>query len=358
LLSRIWRGSRFKKAAEGRRTPRRFAFMGTTGFCASFWSAPALWRFFMASRGSGDLEWTTGGGGSNVGRVTGISGGELGRGLNFNDTQFRELVQIWKRHSTMKEIMKEIIEVRVDKECGTTEVLIRVPHFENFGQRLGELERKASEAIQMQPEAESSAEIEAVVAAAHELRKKSLESLKKLYTDKLNILPDGHERKMVMQALSSIVKMENEPVEEDDEQEVEAEQPDKNQFVHDLQPLRVSLPEKVKWNKATEAQIDNFLTAWPTIRPLVLNATFRFYRKLYPKLVEIFGVDGGYELTIPKPMSADVVADLFLISSVYFHEDGSIGLGGHCTWDDEHGYGVRINKGKITKVGYESEAFD
>ena len=36
------------KAAEDSRTPRRFAPTGAVGACASFWTAPALWRFFLA----------------------------------------------------------------------------------------------------------------------------------------------------------------------------------------------------------------------------------------------------------------------------------------------------------------------
>jgi hypothetical protein len=39
-----WRSAR-AKAAEGRRTPRRFAHAGPSAIAPASWSAPALWRF-------------------------------------------------------------------------------------------------------------------------------------------------------------------------------------------------------------------------------------------------------------------------------------------------------------------------
>ncbi|MFN7140762.1 MAG: hypothetical protein ACK4UN_15605, partial [Limisphaerales bacterium] len=59
--------------------------------------------------------------------------------------------------------MKEIINIEKDEELGMTEVYIRVPQFENFGQRLGELEKKASEAFQNLDEPESDPELEAEI---------------------------------------------------------------------------------------------------------------------------------------------------------------------------------------------------
>jgi hypothetical protein len=43
--------------------------------------------------------------------------------------------------------------------------------------------------------------------------------------------------------------------------------------------------------------------------------------------------------------------------SIHLHKDGSMGLAGHCTWDEEHGFGVRLKDGKVTDVGEGDIAF-
>jgi hypothetical protein len=252
--------------------------------------------------------------------------------------------------------MKEIINISVDEELDLTEVSIRVPQFENFGKRLGELERKASEAFRVRPEPESDPELEAEIEAdlneTMESLKSSVNSMKK----ELEAMPDSPQKKAMMLMYEQFSKMDEETDEED---EVEGDRPvdEKDRFNYDLQALRVSLGEEMKWDKAAEATVDQFLIDWPLIRPAVLQATFKHYKKIYPELMQIVGESDEYAFTMPKPTSPEVVADLFTITAIYLHQDGSIGLGGHCTWDEEHGYGVRIKNGKIVEVGHESDAF-
>src|SRR5437660_4097848 len=45
--------------------------------------------------------------------------------------------------------------------------------------------------------------------------------------------------------------------------------PDKGQFDHNLERLRVELPEGTEWDKTPEAPVDQFLADWPVIRPAV-----------------------------------------------------------------------------------------
>jgi hypothetical protein len=99
----LWVGG--GKAVEDYRSPRRSALMRIKAICASFWSAPLLWRFSTSAK----LGWTTGGDGRNAGRVTGISGGErretdhaqqspstswkIQLALKIMDQRFQEIIQ-------------------------------------------------------------------------------------------------------------------------------------------------------------------------------------------------------------------------------------------------------------------------
>ena len=53
------------KAAEGRRSPRRYRARRRHDEREMSWSAPVLWRFGAASQSADTLEWTTSGDGSS-----------------------------------------------------------------------------------------------------------------------------------------------------------------------------------------------------------------------------------------------------------------------------------------------------
>lgn len=253
----------------------------------------------------------------------------------------------------MKEVINEVIKVEKDEECGTTEVTLRIPSFQNFGQRLKQIKHLELEAIEAKPP-----DPEEIARATDSLYDGVLASMQK----KLDALPEGPKREAMkanMEAFKQFLNASDEDVDSNEvDEEEQADQIAEAQVEpeHDLHELCVHIPRGMKWGKTTQAIINRFLADWPEIRPVVLRATYRFYTEIYPELAKIFGDSPGSQFTLPKPSSPEVVAHLFCITSVYLHRDKGIGLAGHCTWDYEHGYGVLIKKKKVCKVGTADEA--
>ena len=226
--------------------------------------------------------------------------------------------------------MKEVLKVEADEEFDTTEVEMRVPEFQNFGQRMGELELKAHKIVLATP-----LDLDAAWAGLDRMGG-LWPWLAKLAT-------------IIEWFLKAMRRKEPDSTKQEPEQE-----PDPKEFEHDLQRLRVSLPEGMEWNPLAEAKVDRFLADWPALRPAVLNATLKYYKDFRPEVADFFGEEAQYVL--PEATAPEVVADLFRISTIHLHPDDAIGLGGYCTWDEEHGYGALIKSGAVT-VGHEDEAF-
>ena len=220
--------------------------------------------------------------------------------------------------------MKEVLKVEVDEEFDMTEVEMSVPEFQNFGQRLGELELKAHKIVLAEP----------MVFPPNQ--GKLWPWLEKLAT-------------IIEWCLKAMGRKETDSAEEE-----RALEPDPEDFVYDLQRLRVLLPEGMRWDPLAEARVDRFLADWPALRPAVLDATFKYYQDFRPEVADFFGDEAQYVL--PEATGPEVVADLFRITAIHLHPDDAIGLGGPCTWDEEHGYGALIKSGVVT-VGQEDEAF-
>ena len=70
------------------------------------------------------------------------------------------------------------------------------------------------------------------------------------------------------------------------------------------------------------------------------------------------GEESGEQHLLPVPTTAEAVADLCCIRSIYLHPEGVVGLGGSCTWDEEHGFGVLLKENDVLAVGGEDVAFD
>lgn len=256
--------------------------------------------------------------------------------------------------STVNANMKDIIKIEVDKQLGMTEVYTRVPGFMNFGQRLGDIERQSYEAVMADDEEnedpELMAELEADIEDSMKDMKASMESIGKAAKD----MPDGPQKEAMALLATEVARLGEEAEDEEDCKD-ETQETEEDRFTYDLEVLRVSLSDEASWDTAVEERVDQFLADWQEIRPVVLEATFAYYSESHPELLQVFGED---ELRMPKPDSPDIVADLFCISAVYLHEDGSVGLGGPCTWDEEHGWGVRIRDRRVVAIGYESDAFE
>jgi hypothetical protein len=258
---------------------------------------------------------------------------------------------------------KEILSIDVDEEYGTTEVTVRVPDFDNLGHRLNEIERLAFEAELGDDDFENDEEKTADPGATV----LSEDSGKKLQ-EKINSLPNGPEKESLRAVQESIRKMkefleagDEEPgddLEEDEFSDDDGEDDDgEDEGDYDLQLLVFAFPEGVAWDDEAERKVDRFLTNWPKLRPKVLNATFEVYQSVYPVVVEFLGDDPGLPYFLPEPKNPESISDHFAVETIYFRADKKIGLSGHCTWDDEHGWGVLLKDGAVIRAGAADESF-
>ncbi|GEM_PF-2071918 len=254
---------------------------------------------------------------------------------------------------------KEILSIEVDEEFGTTEVLIRVPDFDNLGHRLNELEQLAFEADPGEDDSEEEGESADPKADLHS------EESRKQRQKRIDSLPDGPEKEALRAVHENVRKMKelletgdrNDESEDDPEDELLEEDGDE-EGEHDLQLLVFAFPEGVAWDEDSERKVDRFLANWPKLKAKVLNATYEIYQAVYPVVMEFVGADPGVQYFLPKPNGPESIANNFSVETVYFRSDKKIGLSGYCTWDDEHGWGVLLKDGAVIGAGGADEAFD
>lgn len=259
--------------------------------------------------------------------------------------------------------LKHVLSVKGgESEYESVEVELRVPGFQNFGLGLAELERQAAElekkhAPKMTPaeEAEAEAEVDALVKEMSESFRSTATGSK----SEVEKMPDGPEKdtmnalmKMMEQVAASLESGPDEP----DESDNQAAPADKSS-PEDFEKLCVMLAEDMKWDAATEARVDEFLRDWPKARPEVLKAAHSYYKELYPELKDIFGDMASFNFTMPKPTKPAAIEDIFSINMLYVRDDGTIGLSGSCTWDEEHGFGAVVKNGKVVAFGHADEGF-
>ncbi|MEM6394356.1 MAG: hypothetical protein AAF797_16440 [Planctomycetota bacterium] len=112
------------------------------------------------------------------------------------------------------------------------------------------------------------------------------------------------------------------------------------------------------WQEAHRERLDVFLRSWPAVRGRVLDAAFTYYRDHYEDIWAFWGGEDHDKLTLPDPTDRSVVEDLFRIDAFYLREaPNNMGISGHCTWDDEHGFGAVIKDGEVEVFGQASDAF-
>ena len=233
---------------------------------------------------------------------------------------------------------KEILSI--NKDDYDTEVNLKVPSFLNFGARMGALERESFEVLMgrqagKDPNAPPPVDIKSMLSDMADREKKMLEQMPAEFSGLLS---------------GFFTEIENLKIDDTppvyDEKDFEC-------FNHDLQALSVVCPEDSDWDKAAEAKVDQFLADWPEIRPRVLQALCDYYENWYPQ-IEHF----NDPILMPAPGAPDLLEDRARITTIYLHEDGLIGLGGECTWEDEHALGVLLENGKVIDCGYASVAYE
>lgn len=245
----------------------------------------------------------------------------------------------------------------------STEIEIRIPKFQNFGLGLAERERQADEyekqlEAEMSPEEIAAAEAEAdqlVADMTKSMREAAAESKKELANT-----PDG-KKKEAMELLAKMMQdavamMESDP--DDAEERDEDDKPDeRTSNPEDFEIFSVMPDDGTPWNAKAENRIDDFIRTWPEVRSQVLKKAHTYYKKLYPELKDIFGDMPSFKFTMPEPTSPEAIEDLFSINVIYLRDDGTIGISGSCTWDDEHGFGAVIKRGKVVTFGHASDGF-
>jgi len=258
----------------------------------------------------------------------------------------------------------EILKVKAAKsEFDVTEVEIRIPKFQNFGLGLAERERQSAEyekkreagmppAELAKKEAEwakEEAEGDAILKQfAENMRGAVAESKKEIS----KAPPDDKDIGMANLLVNAMEQLAQSLEDGPDEPDPDDAPPQaKESRPEDFETFLVLPHHEMKWNKATETLVDKFIRDWPNLRLEVLKAAHKYYRKLYPELKETYGDMTEFNFIMPKPTSPQSVEDIFSIQTIHLHKDGEIGLSGSCTWDEEHGFGVRIKNGKVAAFG-------
>jgi len=146
-----------------------------------------------------------------------------------DETVPRTMRKIWMDENHME---KEILSIDFDEESGTTDVMIRVPDFNNFGQRLNELEQLAFEADFDGSDPESTPEGERQkIAAVSDASQRRLQ-------EKINSMPDGQEKKSLLIVQENILKMKA-MIESGDEVEDDLEEEDSDEDGEEGEPRSV-----------------------------------------------------------------------------------------------------------------------
>lgn len=264
----------------------------------------------------------------------------------------------------------EILSVKNAKsKHDSSEVEIRIPNFQNFGLGLAELERQAEEhekkleanmspAKRKKKEAEWAKEEAEGDAFLKELAENMRSAASEAKKEVSKASPDDKDVRMasfLAEAMDQLAKsLEDGPDDPDSNDETVKKEESRP---GDFELFTVMPSDGMKWDTKSEAKIDEFIKTWPTVRPQILKQAHAYYKKLYPELKEIFGDMTEFNFFMPKPTKPEVLEDIFSINMIYLRDDGAIGISGSCTWDEEHGFGAVIKKGKVVAFGHADEGF-
>jgi len=229
---------------------------------------------------------------------------------------------------------------------GDTEVLLEAPEFENFGNRFEEMQDLADTANPSDPE-----EVRASTAGMMDQVKTAMEEALKKH-EAMQAGPKKETDSMVLGMLEELVKTAAEFQEESDQPDEARGQGDAEESKDKRNPHLLKLHLRgIKWGKATESVLGRFFVDWPGLRPAVLRGVFEYYKGIYPELVDAYDYHKGKQFFIPEPTSPEAIQEIFYFQSIHLHKDGSVGLSGHWTWDEEHGFGVLLKDGNVIEAG-------
>jgi len=205
----------------------------------------------------------------------------------------------------------KILEVKKHFFGGDTDVSLEAPEFENFGNRLEEVQRPADEANPIDPE-----EVRASTADMMEQMKTHMEEARK----KHEAMPTGPKKAMDSMMLGMLEKMaktageaqqeSEQPDDEDEEGDAEGVEEEKRN------PHLLDVHAAFKWNKNTESMLEQFFADWPQLRSVVLRGVFDYYKGIYPQLVEAYDYHKGRQFFIPEPASPEAIQEIFYVQTI------------------------------------------
>ena len=107
-----------------------------------------------------------------------------------------------------------------------------------------------------------------------------------------------------------------------------------------------------EWQKIL---FDNFYKAQNELKPKIYNAIYKYYQEVAHEYRNMLGSEAlkfAPEVNDINGLRKLLTPDSVFIADV-FPEKEEIGILFECTWEDEHGLGVRIEDGNIVEVGFQ-----
>ena len=244
--------------------------------------------------------------------------------------------------------MFNVLKIESDPEIGSTEVSIKIPGFQNFGQELEDLQDLAAGLYSEEGLAtleDTNAAMQGLTEHLKSITESSLQTIRKQLAE----APEGTQKERLKEALRLMEEMNKDSsnfFDADDDDDVEIVDDE-----IDPEALSVSLSGGTEWNDETQGRVEELLKNWPSLRSDIQKAVFIHYRTVYPAVVEFYQGSENIDHFLPKPSKPDVVLNLFRISTIHLLPKNMIGLTGSCIWDDEHGVGIKIKGNKVIEAG-------
>ena len=121
-----------------------------------------------------------------------------------------------------------------------------------------------------------------------------------------------------------------------------------------------AMDESEKPTAAHAKTFSDFLADPQRAAKQIIDAIFAYYKEHYRSWKKYFKGKEGKEL-LPEPTSPDVLRERLTFQSMLIYPPGegsiALGFGFDCSWEQEHGLGVRWRDGKVEEVGYADVAF-
>lgn len=254
-------------------------------------------------------------------------------------------------------MQKEILKSELDSEYHYYRVVMRVPGFKNFGENFYEIQDEGEAGwVEAMGEGGLLTGAEDVTEQLRAITEGGVASIEQ----KLRGMPEGEEKEEMRQGLELMKQLAGAARRAQDEDEADDERDEQAEFEKEIEEARllqeaevlsVILPEDESWDAESERRLDEFLEAWPKLRPKILRGAYEWYRLIYEDAKEYYEDNPRHELLVPEPTAPEVIGELFRIENIHLHKSGRVGVTGSCTWDIDEGFGAMIEGGNVLVVG-------